>query len=276
MSNDTRERSGAGNVNPGTEITQVIESEAANLRTSIAVLGERGKLANDVLALYDLVARHATIPAEANEVETGALLAILPLLAACRFQLTMSVLQNWRGRAVEALAPLRRATEMCATACQMRKNPALAEVWLSASDSDEAYRRQKEAFKVKTIFPRTDPTLNRLFEIFNFSSKVIHGSIFSIAGQTTTLDSTFQYFDIKGPNDPALVRTFIYIVGAHESMIRAFLDALRGALRDETVIERELRTFSERLQRHRDTLREFAMSDLSVETRKKLLKRMKR
>src|SRR5262249_2092685 len=151
-----------------------------------------------------------------------------------------------------------------------RKNPALAGVWLSASDSDEAYKLHKEAFKVKVIFPKDNPTLNRLFEIFDFSSKVIHNSIFAIAGQTQTLNSTFQYFDIKGPGDPALIRTFIYIVSAHESMIRAFVDALRGALTDEPLIERELRTFSERLQRHRDTLREFATSDLSAQTRLKL------
>jgi hypothetical protein len=174
---------------------------------------------------------------------------------------------------VEALAPLRRASELCASACHIRKNPALADVWLSASESNEAYKRHKEAFKVKAIFPKTDPTLNRLFEVFDFSSKMIHGSIFAIAGQTKTLDFTFQYFDITSPNDPALIRTFIYIVGAHESMVRAFVDAFRGALKDEATIDRELRTFTERLQRHRETLREFAMSDLSEETRRRLLKK---
>jgi hypothetical protein len=270
MSKKTAQTEGTGNVNPVTEITQVIESEAANLRTTITVLGERRKLANDALALYDLLARGANIAAGTDETEIGALLVMLPLMAACRFQLTMSVLQNWRGRAVEALAPLRRATEMCGAACYIRKNPALAGVWLSASDSNEAYKLHKETFKIKVIFPKGDPTLNHLFEIFDFTSKVIHNSIFAIAGQTQTLNSTFQYFDVKGPGDPTLIRTFIYIVSAHESMIRAFLDAFRGALTDEPLIERELRTFSERLQRHRDTLREFAISDLSAETRLRL------
>ncbi|MEI9974353.1 MAG: hypothetical protein WDO73_21285 [Ignavibacteriota bacterium] len=78
---------GVGNVDPLTEINEVIESEAVNLRTSIAVLGERRKLANDVLGLYDLVARQAHLPLSADEAEIGALLVMLPLLAACRFQL---------------------------------------------------------------------------------------------------------------------------------------------------------------------------------------------
>ena len=39
-------------VNSATEITQVIEAEAANLRASIAALGEHRKLASDVLGLY--------------------------------------------------------------------------------------------------------------------------------------------------------------------------------------------------------------------------------
>jgi hypothetical protein len=257
-------------VNPVTEITQVIEAEAANLRASITALGEHRKLASDVLGLYELIRQQVDLSAGAHEVEVGAFLVMLTLLNCCRFQLTMSVLQNWRGRAAEALAPLRKATELCASACYIRKHPPLADVWLSASESDEAYRRHKDAFKVKVIFPKTDPTLNGLFTVFDFASKVMHSSVFSIASQTHGL--RFQYFDIKGTDDPALIRTFIYIVGAHESMIQAFVGAFRGVLKDETIIDQAVRVFAERLQRHRQTYAKFVMSDLKEETVRKLLK----
>jgi hypothetical protein len=58
-------------------------------------------------------------------------------------------------------------------------------------------------------------------------------------------------------------------------MIRAFVDAFRGALKDEAKVDKELRTFSERLQRHRDTHREFAMSDLTAESRRRLIAKKK-
>jgi hypothetical protein len=258
-------------MNPLTEITQVIEAEAANLRTSMDTLGERRKLASDVVALYDLVRRRVDLSAKSNEQELGARLVMLTLLTGCRFQLTMSVLQTWRGRAAEALGPLRKAAELCASACHIRKNPALADLWLSASGSDEAYKRHKEAFKTKNIFPRTDPILSRLFDVFDFASKMMHASIFSIAGQTQNL--TFNYFDIKGPDDPSLIRTFIYIVSAHESMIRAFVGAFREVLKDVASIDRDIQLFSDRLQRHRELNAAFAMSDLSEGTLRRLIKR---
>lgn len=257
-------------VSPITEITSVVEAEAVNLRASQAVLGERRKLAADVLGLYNLLSSNIAPSVAANEEEIGPLLVMSMLLAGCRFQFTMSVLQNWRGRASEALAPLRRASELCASACHIRKNPALADVWSSASESNEAYKRHKEAFKLRAIFPKTDPTLSRLFEVFDFASKVIHCSIFSIAGQAC--GPSFRYFDIKGPRDPALIRTFIYILGAHELMVKAFAGAFKGFLKDEAAVEQQFKLFSERLQRHRDGNRAFAMSDISPETLRKLLK----
>jgi hypothetical protein len=258
-------------VSPMTEIASVIEAEAANLRASQAVLGERRKLAADVLGLYSLISGNVAPSMAANEEEVGALLVMSMLLSGCRFQFTMSVLQNWRGRTSEALAPLRRASELCASACHIRNNPALADVWSSASDSDEAYKRHKEAFKLRFIFPKTDPTLGRLFSVFDLASKVIHCSIFSIAGQAR--DLSFRYFDIKGPRDPALIRTFIYILGAHELMVRAFAGAFKGFLKDEAAVDQEFRVFSERLQRHRDANRAFAMSDISQEALRKIAKK---
>jgi hypothetical protein len=91
-------------VSPMTEIASVIEAEAANLRASQAVLGERRKLAADVLGLYSLISGNVAPSMAANEEEVGALLVMSMLLSGCRFQFTMSVLQNWRGRTSEALA----------------------------------------------------------------------------------------------------------------------------------------------------------------------------
>jgi hypothetical protein len=257
-------------VDPMAELLSVVEAEAVNLRASQAVLGERRKLAADILGLYNLISQNVAPSMATNEEEVGTLLVMLMLVSGCRFQFTMSVLQNWRGRASEALAPLRKASELCASACHIRKNPALADVWLAASESDEAYKRHKEAFKMRTIFPKTDPTLRRLFDVFDFASKVIHCSIFSIAGQAQSL--SFTYFDIKGPRDPALIRTFIYILGAHELMIKAFGSAFNGLLKDQITFDREFRVFSERLQRHRDANMAFAMSDISRETLRKFAK----
>ena len=107
--------------------------------------------------------------------------------------------------------------------------------------------------------------------MFDFASKVIHCSIFSIAGQAR--DLSFRYFDITGPRDPALIRTFVYILGAHELMIKAFAGAFRGLLKDGAAVDQEFRVFSERLQRHRDANRAFAMSDISQETLRKLARK---
>jgi hypothetical protein len=259
-------------VSPLTELDSVVEAEAANLRSSQKALGERRKLASDVLVLYDLVARNTALTMAASEEEQHALLVMLVLLSGCRFQFTMSVLQNWRGRSTEALVPLRRASEQCATACYIRAHPALADVWLAASGSHEAYRQHKKAFQLKLIFPDSDAILKRLFGVFDFASKVIHCSVFSVAGHVQGLPS-FRYFDIESPRDPALIRTFIVILSAHELMLAAFVRAFSGVLEDESSVERELRVFSERLQRHRDATMEHAMSDISKEVFERVSKR---
>ncbi|MFY9728552.1 MAG: hypothetical protein WAJ87_23850 [Bryobacteraceae bacterium] len=246
---------------PKKEIEQVAEAEAGNLRSSLRFLGERSKLASDVLCLYNLITRSVEWTSAPTEEEQQALFVMLMLTAGCRFQLTMSVLQNWRGRMAEALAPLRRASELCASACHIRRNPGLATIWLSVSKGDEAYKRHKDAFKLKAIFPKDDPTLSRLFGIFDSSSKLIHCSLYSLASQVRDA-GFFRYFDIAGPTEPALIRTYIHIVSAHELMLRAFIDAFGGALTDAETVKAEFKVFSERLQRHRDSHRELAMSDI--------------
>jgi hypothetical protein len=246
-------------VDPKNEIARVIDAEIANLKTSKAALGARADLAGDILALYELVRRNVDTSIGSME-EHKTLMVMLALLAGCRAQMTMGVLQNWRGRASEALGSLRRASELCGAACHIRRNPNLADVWLNASENDEAYKKHKEAFSIKAIFPKSDSVLHRLYEVFDFASKGIHVSIYSLASQIS--GGTFLYFDIKGPHDPQLIRTFIYILSAHELILRSFITSFNGALRDTAVVEKEFKLFAERLQRHREVTREFAMSDL--------------
>ncbi len=265
----------AGNtdVNPSTEIETVMTAEVANIKASRTVLGERTKLSTDVLGLYDAIMRDIDInEISGTDEEQAAYAIMLMLLAACRYQFTMSILQNWRGRAAEAMAPLRRASELCASACHIRRNPDLARVWISAGDSDDNYRNHKEAFKIKAIFPKSDPTLNRLFEVFDFSSKIIHCSIYSVSSQTRGM--AFQYFDIGDPRrDPALIRTYIYILSAHETILSALVEAFAEVFQNKAVLEHELKIFADRLQRHREANRDFAMSDIRRETMEKVANR---
>jgi hypothetical protein len=261
-------------IEPKKEIDQVIEAEARNVHVTIRALGERRKLANDVLGLYDLLFRNTDLARHEDEQELGALLVIATLLNACRFQLTMSILQCWRGRVGEAFGPIRKASELCAVACHISKHPEVADAWTDASQSDEAYKRHKKAFDVKTIFPKSDPLLNDLYDFYDFSSNVVHASIFALANLMGP--TGFNYFEIQSPGHPDLIRTFLYILRAHELMIEAFARALWPVLRDSEKFDKELRMFRERLQRHRDTNAEFAMSDVQPEILERLRKERRR
>jgi hypothetical protein len=247
-------------LDPKDEIQTILDVEAEHVKQARHFLGERARLATDVLSLYDLVMRGVDLESAQGDEESLVLVVMLNLLAGCRFQMTMGVLQNWRGHSLEALASLRRAVELCGAACHIRRNPGLAAIWSSASNSDSAYKENKGAFGPRALFPKTDPTMVQLFEVFDTASKVIHCSIYSLCGQVQ--GGRFNYFDTQSTNDPTLIRTFFSILSAHELILAAFIKALDAALKDNSVAEKQFRLFAERLQRHRGANLEYALSDL--------------
>lgn len=257
-------------LDPKTEIQTVLDLEADHVRQTQRFLGERAKLAGDALGLYDLLMRSVDLTAAQDDEENLVLLVMLNMLAGCRFQMTMSVLQNWRGHALEALGPLRRAVELCGSACHVRRNPRLAATWSSASDSNDAYKENKSEFSIKAIFPTTDPTMDALFEVFDAASKVVHCSIYALCAQAE--GTIFNYFDRGNALDPSLLRIFLYTLRGHKLILRAFIESFDAALKDRSVLEKEFGIFSERLQRHQDANQDFVLSDLSKDIVEKVKK----
>jgi hypothetical protein len=95
---------------------------------------------------------------------------------------------------------LRKAAEACAIAARVQKHPHLADTWSHAVQGEVCYQKFHEKFKA--LFPPNDPVLHEVFEFYDHSSKILHGSPLYLGGHVilqrpspSSLDMDFNAFD---------------------------------------------------------------------------------
>lgn len=211
------------------QIEEIRESGEQNYQTSKKLLGDTFPLADDVLDLYRVLVEIAT---KSPLVARDEYVTALHFLTGCQYQMTVGVLSALRGHIPDALRDTRMAIELCAFAARVRRNPALALVWLEAGTSDAAYEAYRSKFKTSKLFPRGLREWRELNDRYDTAAKLSHPSVYMMAGHArysrtpTTLNIEFHYFPLRRDDASEPTRTFLWIIDTHLKILHAFEDVL--------------------------------------------------
>lgn len=233
-----------------------IEAEAKNFEFTTKVLGGTVELVQDFQDLYKSLAGFVLIPdgGAATKAAKVAMVA-LHLLMKSRSNLlvgSITLLRAYRGN---SLVFLRGAIEACAFAAHIRRRPELADVWLNAGDGENAYKAYKKQFKV--LFPKGDPLMRELYERYDRCSKVLHSSLYSMAGHFSYPDDAeelslrFNLFDL--PGDHSIVSSLNFALDTHKRILKKFAEVLAGEISaNSTVWELRFNSVEAKLDVHRE------------------------
>lgn len=233
-----------------------IEAENHNFEFTTKFLGNTTDLVQDFQDLYKSLAGFVLIPdgGVATEAAKVAMLA-LHLLIKARSNLLIGSLTLLRGYRGNSLLFLRGAIEGCAFAAHIRRKPELADIWLSASDSPDAYKAYKRQFKA--LFPKDDALMQELYERYDRCSQVIHSSLYSMAGHISYPDDDeemvlrFNLFDL--PSDHNIVSSLYFALDTHKRILKKFANVLAGEIKaNATVWELRFNSVEAKLDVHRE------------------------
>jgi hypothetical protein len=193
------------------------EAESKNFEFTTRTLGDTAELVQDFQDLYKTLAGSVLIPdgGAATDLAKVAMIS-LHLLMKSRANLLIGCLTLLRGYRGNALLFLRGAIEACAIAALLKDKPEQADLWLKAGGSEEAYRQYRNKFR--KLFPKGDVLLQELYERYDRCSRVIHGSLYSVAGHCSYPDNAtedivqFKLFDL--PGDHSIVSSLYFTLDA--------------------------------------------------------------
>jgi len=215
------------------ELDEIRENEEANYQVSLKLLGDSVSLVQDLVDLYKLmveIASKSTLAAR-NEFFTG-----LHFLTASRYHLTIGALAALRAHISDAQRSGRMAIELAAFAALIKRQPALAMVWLNAGQDEASYKRYRRTFTSQNLFPDDDPLLKSLGDRFDTTSKLSHPSVYSLAEHTritrgeSALNLEFHYFTVKKDSAREPTLTYFWTVDTHFGMLRVFEQVLSETL----------------------------------------------
>jgi hypothetical protein len=133
-----------------------------------------------------------------------------------------------RGHLSDSLYYLRKAIELCAFAALIKRDPSLAQIWFDAVDDDESYKIYRSEFTQKGLYPNDHILLSLLYERFDFCSKIIHSSTYSIARRfkmeqtEAQITLSLNYFELKNGDRSEPITTLLYILDTHFIILRVF------------------------------------------------------
>lgn len=220
------------------EIDRIRSYDEENFETSRKALGDTYEVFAAMVSLYDLLrqlVRDSKVP-QRDDIVAGVM-----FLLGCRYALVRGVLEVMRGHLMDSLWYARSAIEQTGFADLVRRNPALAMIWLKAGDNPAAYEKYKKSFKTAKAFPKGDALLQRLYGRYDFASQRVHNSLHSFATRLKTerdpesksTEIQYSYFDVKNPTD--LVRIFLWTLDTHFGIVQVFTRVLEEAVRfDQT------------------------------------------
>jgi hypothetical protein len=186
-------------------------------------------LIGDFQDVYDSLARVIKLPDGGAATEQGMVTAAnVVLMGTSRRQFTLGVLTLMRAHRADAVLHLRRAIESCAFATRIRKHPHLSKLWLDSATGKTEYEKYREKV-TKHLFPTDDPLLSELGRRYDHASKVMHSSIYGVAGHFSFPGGpegmTLRFFDM--PEDHSLITSLYDTFDTHKRILRAFGISLR-------------------------------------------------
>jgi hypothetical protein len=215
------------------EIIQVHDSEEENYREARRVLGKSISLVQDLIDLYELLAKMIE---ESGIKPRDEIVSASQFLLACRYQLTLGVLSLLRGHLTDSFYFTRKAIELCAFAARIKNHPHLAMVWLCAGDDDTSYKKFREKFSPGKLFPEDHAILGKLCDQYDLCSKHSHPSIFSLARNIATertnteFNIKFGYFQLKAEDPSEPIRTLLWVVNTHFGILQVFTEVLADVI----------------------------------------------
>jgi hypothetical protein len=236
-------------------VEELAQREQHNLEVSFNRVGDTITLVEDEDHLYETLARlvdESGVPPRDEIVMAGM------FLTACRYQLSASCLTALRGYPTESLEKTRKAIELTAFANRIRKHPHLAKVWLEAGHNEVTYKAYRDKFTGKKLFPENEPLMKSLGNRYDFCSKVIHSSVYSLGAKMKfeTQPGKFRmYYNIselrdEDPSEP--VRTVMWNLDTHLGIVRVFALVLDEAVEhDRAAWEVQLNGVDARLGFHK-------------------------
>jgi hypothetical protein len=219
-----------GSVN---EIERVAAGEILNYEVSKSGLGDSLSLVQDVVDLYQLfvsLIEQSKIPPK-DEVVAPAY-----FLSGCRYQLVVGVLALLRGHVSDSFHFSRKAIELSAFAARVKKHPHLAMVWLQAWHNPGAYEKYREKFSPGKLFPDDHVLLGKLYDRYDFASKFVHPSFYSMARHVKVINESagfhldFDYFELHDTDPAEPAGTFLWIIDTHFGIVRVFEEVLGSIL----------------------------------------------
>jgi hypothetical protein len=207
------------------EVDRLQANDEINYGISRTALADGVEVIDALVSLYALLPSLIESPANgASPDEEDSHRVALTLYGACRYQLGMSVLSIFHGRATDGMVFLRRAVELCAFAALVRRHHHRAGIWLEASESKIAYRKYQEKFATRKLFLASDPNLADLYERYDLCSKMMHSSVHTVLKHVRAIgdQAHFSYGDIDATDDPRLKACVCYVIETHQKIQAIF------------------------------------------------------
>lgn len=244
-----------------TDISELGPREAENQAKATKYLKAAFLLIGDVELLYLGITPLVRLPG--GDLDSPDQLALFVSLVCnqlmmSRMLFTKSVIAALRMYQGDALTHLRRAIETCAFTVRMSKDRRLCKVWAEASFDDKKYAAYRRAFKTDDVFPKKghadyDPVLSDLREMFDLSSKQLHGSVYGMANHFHAVQRdapntrNVNFFDMPSESFPS---TYFMILKTHLDILDLFGQILKPHLSDYHKWKVDFDATKERVGRH--------------------------
>ena len=108
--------------------------------------------------------------------------------------------------------------------------------WIKAHDDESAYGVYRKKFGGKGLFPKGDPVLEKLGSRYDFCSKSVHSSIYSLA-QRMEFESSekkfrilYNLFEINEDDKSEPARMYLWTLDTHLGIIRVFEKVFEEAI----------------------------------------------
>ena len=220
------------------EVEQIRKYDEDNLEASIKYLGESYTLVHDVTELYILLSDLLSTSQSPIDLKFH---INCTLFLSCQYQFTTSCLAVLRAHLTDSFRSTRRAIESCAFSYRIFKHPHLAEVWLNAGDSDESYKKYREKFSGKNLFPEKHEVMKFLGDRYDFCSKQMHSTLHSFVTRMITeekeksLSFKFPYYDIPKDDPVHFFRAFFATINIHRHILKVFSEVFQEDIKQDKV-----------------------------------------
>ncbi|MFZ5447862.1 MAG: hypothetical protein ACOZFS_04405 [Thermodesulfobacteriota bacterium] len=222
------------------EIEEVRKTEDKNYLESRKLLGETVSLIHDLINLYDLIGEiieDSKIKAKKESV------AAFKFMLACRYYLMIGTLACLRGHLTDSFSFTRNAIEVSGYAFKVKKHPHLTKILIDAANHNESYLIFNQKYKIGKTFAIKNDILQRLYKCYEYCFKSIHPSIYSFDKRVTfhrieesiIINISFDNFELKNNYPSDLIRTFLWIIHTHFTIIELFEEIFKNVIKTSEI-----------------------------------------